>query len=220
MKRSQLKQLIKEEIFKVLKENEFDSFLNSLGITLPPPHLDRGIDIGSDVAVIGLGPGIVIDVDEENKKYTVKTSKGEKKVPFNFVQPINPVHPTKTQNTTDPSLLERIKKLEKEHKQFVKVFVSNLAHFNGSNYREDFKSEQWKIPKIAEFYLDLGQQLWDMFKEDYNYITHSDEFEDLFLDILYMLKQFRKFDEGRYDELDTLVQSYEKIGDRLGAGTF
>jgi hypothetical protein len=110
--------------------------------------------------------------------------------------------------------------IKEEHKQFVKTFISNLTSFNSSNYAEDFKDEQWKIPRIADFYLDLGQQMWDMLKENYDYITHSDEFEDLFLDILYMLKRFRKYDEGRYDELDTLVQSYEKIGDKLGAGTF
>ena len=213
MKKSELKQFIKEEIHKVLKENEFDSFLNSLGFTPSSTHSDRGIDIGSDVAVIGSGPGIVIDVDEENKKYIVKTDDGEKEVPFKFVQPI------KIQHANDDSLLKRIKELEKEHKQFVKFFISNLANFNSSNYREDFKNEQWKISKIADFYLELGQQMWEMFKENYEYITHSDEFEDLFIDILFMLKRFKKFDEGRNDELVTLVQSYEKIGDKLGAGT-
>lgn len=211
MKKSQLRQIIKEEIHRVLNENEFESFLNSLNIDTSKKSLDRGIDIGSDVAVIGSGPGVVIDIDDINKKYTVKTSKGEKKVPFNFVQPIKVTG-------EDFKLLKQIKGLEKEHKQFVRTFISNLADFNSSNYEEDFKNEQWKLSNISKFYLDLGQQMWDMFKENYDYITHSDEFEDLFLDILGMLKTFQKFDKGMNDDLDNIVQAYEKIGDKIGAG--
>ena len=61
-------------------------------------------------------------------------------------------------------------------------------------------------------------QMWDMFKENYDYITHSDEFEDLFLDILGMLKTFQKYDKGMNDDLDNIIQIYEKIGDKIGAG--
>ena len=211
MKKSQLRQIIKEEIHRVLNENEFESFLNSLNIGISQKTSDRGIDIGSDVAVIKYGQGVVVDIDDENQKYVVNTSKGKVTVPFNFVQPIKVTG-------EDFKLLKQIKELEKEHKQFVRTFISNLADFNSSNYEEDFKDEQWKLSSIAKFYLDLGQQMWDMFKENYDYITHSDEFEDLFLDILGMLKTFQKFDKGMNDDLDNIVQAYEKIGDKIGAG--
>lgn len=211
MKKSQLRQIIKEEIHRVLNENEFESFLNSLNIGISQKTSDRGIDIGSDVAVIKYGQGVVVDIDDENQKYVVNTSKGKVTVPFNFVQPIKVTG-------EDLKLLKQIKELEKEHKQFVRTFISNLADFNSSNYKEDFKDEQWKLSSIAKFYLDLGQQMWDMFKENYDYITHSDEFEDLFLDILGMLKTFQKYDKGMNDDLDNIIQIYEKIGDKIGAG--
>ena len=211
MKKSQLRQIIKEEIHRVLNENEFESFLNSLNIGISQKTSDRGIDIGSDVAVIKYGQGVVVDIDDENQKYVVNTSKGKVTVPFNFVQPIKVTG-------EDFKLLKQIKELEKEHKQFVRTFISNLADFNSSNYEEDFKDEQWKLSSIAKFYLDLGQQMWDMFKENYDYITHSDEFEDLFLDILGMLKTFQKYDKGMNDDLDNIIQIYEKIGNKIGAG--
>ena len=211
MKKSQLRQIIKEEIHRVLNENEFESFLNSLNIGISQKTSDRGIDIGSDVAVIKYGQGVVVDIDDENQKYVVNTSKGKVTVPFNFVQPIKVTG-------EDLKLLKQIKELEKEHKQFVRTFISNLADFNSSNYEEDFKDEQWKLSSIAKFYLDLGQQMWDMFKENYDYITHSDEFEDLFLDILGMLKTFQKYDKGMNDDLDNIIQIYEKIGNKIGAG--
>ena len=196
MKKSQLRQIIKEEIHRVLNENEFESFLNSLNIGISQKTSDRGIDIGSDVAVIKYGQGVVVDIDDENQKYVVNTSKGKVTVPFNFVQPIKVTG-------EDFKLLKQIKELEKEHKQFVRTFISNLADFNSSNYEEDFKDEQWKLSSIAKFYLDLGQQMWDMFKENYDYITHSDEFEDLFLDILGMLKTFQKYEDRKSTRLNS-----------------
>jgi hypothetical protein len=208
MKKSQLRQIIKEEIHKVLNENEFESFLNSLNIDVnKSKSSDRGIDIGSDVTVIKYGQGVVTDVDDENEKYSVKTSRGIVKVPFQFVQPIKVVD-------EDFKLLDKIQELEKEHKTYYKNFVSNLVSSN----EEDFKDEAWKISSIAEFYLNIGQQMWDMIKENYEYITHSDEFEDLFLDILNELKQIQNLDNGMNEDLNYIIQAYEKIGDKIGAG--
>jgi len=220
MKKSELRQIIKEEINKTLNENEFESFLNSLNISVTPyGKSDRGIDIGSDVAVIGEGPGVVIDVDEKGKKYTVDLGKKTKVVPFQFVQPINTNQFSKKQRTERDNLLNQIKELTKEHKQYVKTFVGNLADFTGSRYRADFKDEKWKLNSIAEFYLDLGKQLWNMFKVDNEYITHSDEFEDLFLDIIYLLQSLYKVDKGENEDLVNIVMAYRKIGDKIGAGT-
>jgi hypothetical protein len=212
MKKSKLHQIIKEEIQKILNENEFESFLNSLNVKIDQPQkLDRGIDIGSDVAVIKHGQGVITDIDDENQKYTVKIHKGEVKVPFNFVQPIKIVN-------EDFKLLEKIKELEKEHKNYLKNFISNLADFESSKYEEDFKDERWKLTNIAEFYLKIGQQMWDMFKQNYEYITHSDEFEDLFFDILGLLKILYKVDRGMNENLENVVLAYEKIGEKIGAG--
>jgi hypothetical protein len=208
MKKSELKQIIREEIHKVLNENEFESFLNSLNIDVNKSKSpDRGIDIGSDVTVIKYGQGVVTDVDDENEKYSVKTSRGIVKVPFQFVQPIKVVD-------EDFKLLDKIQELEKEHKTYYKNFVSNLVSSN----EEDFKDEAWKISSIAEFYLNIGQQMWDMIKENYEYITHSDEFEDLFLDILNELKQIQNLDNRMNEDLNYIIQAYEKIGDKIGAG--
>ena len=210
MKKSKLKHIIKEEIRKVLSENEFESFLNSLNIdTNKNNPLDRGIDIGSDVTVIKYGQGVVTDIDSKNKKYTVKTGKGEVIVPFQFVQPIKVIG-------EDFQLLRKIKELEKEHNIYYKNFVRNLVSSN----EEDFKNEKWKISSITEFYLNVGQQMWDMFKKNYEYITHSDEFEDLFLDILGKLKQIQNLDNGINEDLNNLVQAYEKIGDKIDAGAY
>jgi len=208
MKKSELKQIIREEIHKILNENEFESFLNSLNIDVTKSKSsDRGIDIGSDVTVIKYGQGVVTDVDDENEKYSVKTSRGIVKVPFQFVQPIKVVD-------EDFKLLDKIQELEKEHKTYYKNFVSNLVSSN----EEDFKDEAWKISSIAEFYLNIGQQMWDMIKENYEYITYSDEFEDLFLDILNELKQIQNLDNRMNEDLNYIIQAYEKIGDKIGAG--
>ena len=212
MKKIQLKNLIREEIRKVLNENEFESFLQSLNIdTSKDTHSDRGIDIGSDVTVIKHGQGVVTDVDSKNKKYTVKVSKGNVVVPFQFVQPIKITG-------EDFKLLNAIKKLEKEHKSYVKTFISNLANFKSSNYRDDFQDEKWKLNSIAKFYLEIGQQLWDMFKQNKEYIIHSDEFEDLFIDISILLDTLYKVDNGANKDLENVVLAYKKIGKKIGAG--
>jgi hypothetical protein len=207
MKKSELRQLIREEISKILNEDEFESFLNSLNIHTDKKSLDRGIDIGSDVAIIGIGPGVVVDIDDVNKKYTVETGKGEKIVPFKWVQPIKAMD-------TDSKLLKKIKELEQEHKIYYKNFVKNLISSN----KEDFKNERWKISSIADFYLSIGQQMWDMIKENYEYIIHSDEFEDLFFIILRELKLIQRLDNEMNDDLNHIIKAYEKIGDEIGGG--
>ena len=210
MKKSELRQIIKEEIQKVLNENEFESFLNSLNISVDKSkELDRGIDIGSDVAVIGHGPGVVIDIDEKNKKYTVDVKKGKVTVPFAFVQPVKTVG-------EDFKLLKKIKELDKESKTYIRSFISNAADPNQKE--EDFKDERWKLSSIADFYLGIGRQMWNMFKENEEYIIHSDEFEDLFLEILTVLRTLQKFDQGMNEDLEDIIRVYEKIGDKIGAG--
>jgi hypothetical protein len=207
MKKSELKQIIKEEIQKVLRENDFQSFLNSLNIDVNKTPLDRGIDIGSDVTVIKYGQGTITDINDKTKQYTVKTSRGEVTVPFQFVQPIKVVG-------EDFKLLKQIKQLEKEHKVYYKNFIGGLD----SSSEENFSTEKWKLSSIAEFYLNIGQQMWNMIKENYNYITHSDEFEDLFVDILNTLKNLQNKDNGINDDLNRIIQAYEKIGNKINAG--
>ena len=111
-----------------------------------------------------------------------------------------------------------IKKLEKEHKMYLKTFISNLANFNSSNYREDFQDEKWKLSSIAKFYLEIGEQLWNMFKQNNEYVTHSDEFEDLFIDISTLLNTLYKVDKGENEDLKNIVLAYKKIGKKIGAG--
>ena len=49
-------------------------------------------------------------------------------------------------------------------------------------------------------------------------MLHSDEFEELFLEILGDLKVINKLDKNSNKELVSLVKAYEKIGDIIGAG--
>ena len=203
MKVSRLKQIIKEEITKALKESEFDEFLNSLNIKLTPSSKpSTGLDVGSQVAVIGKGPGEIVYVDDDKQQYTVVLSitGRDVTVPFQLVQPVKTLK-------VDKDLLSRIKELEKDHRNYKKIFVGDPQSFEG---------EVWKLGSIAEFYLEMGREMWDMFKQDYDYVTHSDEYEDLFLDILRLLKRLQQV--GQNDNLDKVVTAYEKIGDRLGSG--
>jgi len=212
LKMQKLAGLITESQYKkIINENEFESFLNSLNInTDQPSKSDRGIDIGSDVTVIKYGQGVVTDIDEENEKYTVETSRGEVKVPFAFVQPIKVTG-------EDFELLAQIKELEKEHKNYLKNFISSLAEFNSANYEEDFKDERWKLTSIAKFYLEIGEQMWDMCKQNREYITHSDEFEDLFLEISRLLENLYKMDGGMNEDLEHITLAYRNLGKKIGA---
>ena len=87
MKKSQLKQLIKEEIHKIISEDYLDDLLNSIE-NFDPNDASKGIDIGSNVAVIKHGAGNIIDIDNKKKTYKVKLlgSKKEIDVPFGMVQ--------------------------------------------------------------------------------------------------------------------------------------
>ena len=203
MKVSRLKQIIKEEITRALKESEFDEFLNSLNIKLTPSSKpSTGLDVGSQVTVVGKGPGEIVYVDDDKQEYIVLLALNGKdvKVPFQFVQPVETLR-------VDKDLLSRIKELEKEHRNYKRMFVGDTNSFEG---------EVWKLGSIAEFYLEMGREMWDMFRKDYDYVTHSDEYEDLFLDILRLLKRLQQ--QGENENLDKVVTAYEKIGDRLGSG--
>lgn len=203
MKVSRLKQIIKEEITRALKESEFDQFLNSLNIKLTPSSKpSTGLDVGSQVTVLGKGPGEIVYVDDDKQEYTVLLALNGKdvRVPFQLVRPVETLK-------VDKDLLSRIKELEKEHRNYKRMFVGDTNSFEG---------EVWKLGSIAEFYLEMGREMWDMFRENYEYVTHSDEYEDLFLDILRLLKRLQQ--EGENENFDKVVTAYEKIGDRLGSG--
>jgi len=203
MKVSRLKQIIKEEITRALKESEFDQFLNSLNIKLTPSSKpSTGLDVGSQVTVLGKGPGEIVYVDDDKQEYTVLLALNGKdvRVPFQLVRPVETLK-------VDKDLLSRIKELEKEHRNYKRMFVGSTNSFEG---------EVWKLGSIAEFYLEMGREMWDMFRENYEYVTHSDEYEDLFLDILRLLKRLQQ--EGENENFDKVVTAYEKIGDRLGSG--
>jgi hypothetical protein len=203
MKVSRLKQIIKEEIIRALKESEFDQFLNSLNIKLTPSSKpSTGLDVGSKVTLPGKGPGEIVYVDDDKQEYTVLLALNGKdvRVPFQLVRPVETLK-------VDKDLLSRIKELEKEHRNYKRMFVGSTNSFEG---------EVWKLGSIAEFYLEMGREMWDMFRENYEYVTHSDEYEDLFLDILRLLKRLQQ--EGENENLDKVVTAYEKIGDRLGSG--
>jgi hypothetical protein len=203
MKVSRLKQIIKEEITRALKESEFDQFLNSLNIKLTPSSKpSTGLDVGSHVAVIGKGPGEIVYVDDDKQKYTVLLSITGRtiEVPFQSVKPVQTLK-------VDKDLLSRIKELEKDHRNYKRIFVGDTNSFEG---------EVWKLGSIADFYLEMGKEMWEMFKQDYDYVTHSNEYENLFLDILRLLKRLQQ--EGENDNLDKVVTAYEMIGDRLGSG--
>ena len=54
MKKSQLRQIIKEEIHRVLNENEFESFLNSLNIDTSKKSLGHSMIINKIILLIKL----------------------------------------------------------------------------------------------------------------------------------------------------------------------
>ena len=78
------------EILKksILVENDINNLLNAIS-SFDPNDSSQGINIGSNVAVMKYGPGVIIDIDEKNKQYTIKllSTKKEIKVPFRDAQP-------------------------------------------------------------------------------------------------------------------------------------
>jgi len=214
LKMQKLAGLITENQYQKLVENDFKSFLNTLNIDSSSEQSEDEIDIGTNVSVMGHGIrfGTVVGIDDENKIYTVsfEGSKKDIKVPFNSVNPV--ASPIKV----DDDLLEKIEELKQEHKFYLKNFISNLADFRSSNYEQDFADERWKLNSIAEFYLDLGKQMWDMFKQNKEYIEYSDEFADLFIEISQLLSKLYTLDKGANEDFENVYLAYKKIGDRIG----
>jgi hypothetical protein len=195
---------------KLLREDDYQDFLNSLNIDTSDVKDDSAIEIGDSVATVR-GQGTVIDIDIKNEMYIVDIGKSKP-----FVTPFGGVRKLESYIENDNLLISDINELEKEHKSFQKNFVN--LDFSSSNALEDFKSEYWKLPKICDFYLELGKKMWKMFKQNSDFIENSDEFEDLFFEVLNFLVSLQKIDKKQNEELNTLVSSYEQIGDRLGAG--
>jgi hypothetical protein len=214
LKMQKLAGLITESQYQKLVENDFKLFLNTLNIDSSSEQSEDEIDIGTNVSVMGHGIrfGTVVGIDDENKIYTVsfEGSKKDIKVPFNSVNPV--ASPIKV----DDDLLEKIEELKQEHKFYLKNFISNLADFRSSNYEQDFADERWKLNSIAEFYLDLGKQMWDMFKQNKEYIEYSDEFADLFIEISQLLSKLYTLDKGANEDFENVYLAYKKIGDRIG----
>jgi hypothetical protein len=209
MKKSQLKQLIKEEIRKIISEDYLDNLLNSIE-NFDPNDTSKGIDIGSNVAVIKYGAGTIIDINDNNKTYKIKLldSKKEIEVPFGMVQA------TSLNKELPVSVLNKLEKLNKEYLQYKKFNIKNLL----MNNPEEFYTEKWKLEDIVQFCTELGQKMWDIAKQNPKDVLYSDEFEDLFFLILNDLVKLKKLDKGENENLINLTQAYSKIGNIIGAG--
>ena len=59
--------------------------------------------------------------------------------------------------------------------------------------------------------------MWDMCKQNREYITHSDEFEDLFLEISRLLENLYKMDGGMNEDLEHITLAYRNLGKKIGA---
>ena len=195
---------------KILREENFKDFLNSLNIDTTDEEEEDGIEIGDDVATMK-GQGTVVDIDTKNKTYTVDIGKNRP-----YVTPFVSVRKLKNAIKADYLLISDINELEAEHKAFQKNFVN--LDFRGQNAYEDFKSEYWKLSKICDFYLELGQKLWNMIKQNRQFIEHSDEFEDLFFQVTNFLVSLQKLDKGQNEDLNTLVEAFGRLGRKIGAG--
>jgi hypothetical protein len=197
-----------QQLAGLLKEIDVDSLLNSIS-SFNPNDSEGGINIGSNVAVMKYGPGIIVNIDDEKEEYTVEllSNKKEIKVPFAFVQPTN------LPEELPISVLNNIEEIANEHQNFRRNVVSNLLSSN----EEDFNYERWKLSNIVDFYFDLGKQLWDICKQYPKEVLYNDEFEELFMDILGDLVTLNKLDQQQDEDLNKLVRAYRKIGDIIGA---
>jgi hypothetical protein len=195
---------------RILKEEDFKDFLNSLDIDTSDIEDADTIEVGDDVATIK-GPGTVLDIDSENETYTVDLGKSRP-----YIASFLSVKKLGDTIDSDHLLISDIDKLEQEHRAFQKNFVN--LDFRSQNAVEDFKSEYWKLSKICDFYLELGQEMWNMFKRNRKFIQHSDEFEDLFFEVANFLVSLQKLDNNQDQDLNMLVRSFAKIGNRIGAG--
>jgi hypothetical protein len=198
-----------QQLAGLLKENDINSLLNSIN-SFNPNDAEGGLNIGSNVAVIKHGAGQIVDIDEDNEEYTVKllSNKKEIKVPFAFAQPTNLPEELPT------GVLNQIEELGNEYNVFRRNVIGNLL---SSNEEDDFSTEKYKLPGIIDFYFDMGKQLWNICKQHPDTVTHSDEFEDLFIDILNDIVTLNKLDQEQDEDLNTLVRAYRKIGDIIGA---
>lgn len=197
-----------QQLAGLLKENDIDSLLNSIG-SFNPNDTKGGLDIGSNVTVIKYGEGQIVDIDDENEKYTVRllSNKKEIEVPFTFVQPAN------LPEELPISVLNQIEKLTSEHEIFRRNVVGNMLSSN----EDDFEMEKWKLSNIVNFYFNIGKQLWNICKQYPKMVIYSDEFEELFLDILDDIVTLNKLDQEQDEDLNKLVRAYRKIGDVIGA---
>ena len=197
-----------QQLAGLLKEMNMDSLLNSIN-SFDPSDTEGGINIGSNVAVIKYGPGVVVDIDDEKEEYTVKLNLNGKeiKIPFAFAQPAN------LPKELPISVLNTIEEIANEHQNFRRNVVGNLL----SSDEEEFNYERWKLSNIINFYFDLGKQLWDICKQYPKEVLYNDEFEELFMDILGDLVTLSKLDQQQDEDLNKLVRAYRKIGDIIGA---
>ena len=181
------------EILKrsILIENDINDLLNAIS-SFNPNDSSQGINIGSNVAVIKYGPGVITDIDEKNKQYTVKllSTKKEIKVRFNDVQP------AQFPEELPIAIQNNLKELYREYLTYQKNVITNITQDE-----EDFAYASWKLPNIVEHCLDLGKQLWEICKKYPKAVLHSDEFEELFLEILGDLKVINKLDKNSNKEL-------------------
>jgi hypothetical protein len=198
-----------QQLAGLLKESDIDSLLNSIG-SFNPNDIKGGINIGSNVAVIKYGAGQIVDIDEDNEEYTVKllSNKKEIKVPFAFVQPTN------LPEELPIGVLNQIEELGNEYNVFRRNVIGNLL---SSNEEDDFSTEKYKLPGIVDFYFDMGKQLWNMGKQYPDAVLYSDEFEELFMDVLDDIITLNKLDKEQDEDLNKLVRAYRKIGDIIGA---
>ena len=198
-----------QQLAGLLKEIDVDSLLNSIS-SFNPNDSEGGINIGSNVAVMKYGPGIIVNIDDEKEEYTVEllSNKKEIKVPFAFVQPAN------LPEELPINILSQIEELRNEYEVFRRNVIGNLL---SSNEEDDFSTEKYKLPGIVDFYFDLGKQLWDICKQYPQTVIYSDEFEELFLDILGDIVILNKLDQGEDEDLNKLLRAYRRIGDIIGA---
>jgi len=198
-----------QQLAGLLRENDIDSLLNSIS-SFSPNDDKGGLNIGSNIAVIKHGAGQIVDIDEDNEEYTVKllSNKKEIKVPFAFVQPTNLPEELPT------GVLNQIEELANEHDNFRRNVIGNLL---STREEDDFAMEKWKLPGIIDFYFDIGKQLWKICKQYPNTVIYSDEFEELFMNILDNITTLSTLDQEQDEDLNKLLRAYRKIGDIIKA---
>jgi hypothetical protein len=192
--------------YKRLNEITVDDFFSSI----QQPSGNSGMDIGTKVAVIKYGPSVILDIDDDKKEYLIQSQQTGKEVwvPFGMVQQ------TKSLEELPMKVQSQIKDLNQENIRYKRLFLDNLL----SN-TEDFQYEKYKLPEVVNFYLGIGQELWNIAKQYPEAVLYDDDYEELFLNILNDLVTLSKLDGEDDEDLLQLINSYEKIGKIIGAGT-